>query len=719
MVHTLFAPNGEICPLRHSSTGFKGGHCRLPVGIGQRPAKCRILGEQPSMPYSVQALLICVALWMAGVAFVMDDYGTGWDAEYQLQSANANLEFIQGRIEMPSRVDRYYGVTFTLPMILIQRLLGLEDKRSVHFSKHMLTHAFFLVGGFFCSLLTYRMFNSRLLALLALLLFVLHPRLYGPSFYNSKDLPFLAMFMITLYLMHRAFRKDTWGAFLFCGVGVGFLVNLRIMGILLFGAVLALRTLDLLCESAERRKHVLATAGVFVAVCLCTLYVVSPYLWENPLELLTALRVLAHHPAWAEEIFQGSLVSSKQLPAHFIPTWMAISTPPVTLALGAIGAAVLCVRSAVRPRDAFGNTALRFEMLLIVLLTGPVLAVAFLGSHVYDAWRHMFFLHAPLCLLGTIGLHWLGSSMRRRFGAWPAVSCTLAGVGLTVAAAEMVRIHPQQQAYFNFFVDRSTSEHLRAQYEMDPRMDACREGLVYLLERHPNATMLVNDGYPVRKGRSTLPKADRDRLIPVRQGWDFAITCGRILHGLPADDGDAVHVRKLYGSTILRVYERAGWPSQVRQGAYFDKGDYGWFTTSTAEAGQYRQGAYVDRQDFLLGNLLAQSTFHIRYKDNVFTYYKEPCAWADSKAKFFLHIYPKNIADLPEGRRQHRFDNLDFWFSQRGAYFRVDGVIACATRADLPDYDIARIKTGQWTDGAGRLWTSDVAGWDLNRKSED
>ena len=95
-----------------------------------------------------------------------------------------------------------------------------------------------------------------------MLLFLLHPRLYAHAFFNSKDVPFLAMFMIALCLVHRAFEKDTVRAFAVLGAAAAVLMNLRIMGVMLFAAVLGMRALDLLhaAQWSERRR-VLKTTG--------------------------------------------------------------------------------------------------------------------------------------------------------------------------------------------------------------------------------------------------------------------------------------------------------------------------------------------------------------------------------------------------------------------------------------------------------------------------
>lgn len=100
-----------------------------------------------------------------------------------------------------------------------------------------------------------------------------------------------------------------------------------------------------------------------------------------------------------------------------------------------------------------------------------------------------------------------------------------------------------------------------------------------------------------------------------------------------------------------------------------------------------------------------RSVFDMHLDGNKLAYRKQPCAAADRAARFFLHLAPAKVADLPAGRRRHGFDNLDFDFPQRGAV--VGG--ACLAIVQLPDYDILRIRTGQHIRGAGELWQAEIA----------
>ena len=101
---------------------------------------------------------------------------------------------------------------------------------------------------------------------------------------------------------------------------------------------------------------------------------------------------------------------------------------------------------------------------------------------------------------------------------------------------------------------------------------------------------------------------------------------------------------------------------------------------------------------------VARSEFDLYIDGGNLYYVKEPCGGADTAASFFLHIVPVDTDDLPDARRQHGFDNLDFGFDVRGVLF--DG--NCLARVGLPQYGIARIVTGQF-DGTDRVWEVEFA----------
>ncbi len=104
------------------------------------------------------------------------------------------------------------------------------------------------------------------------------------------------------------------------------------------------------------------------------------------------------------------------------------------------------------------------------------------------------------------------------------------------------------------------------------------------------------------------------------------------------------------------------------------------------------------------GEPVIRSGFDVYLSEDTLVYVKEPCAPADTEATFFLHLYPVDVNDLPDNRKQYGFDNLDFRFANLG----LTSGERCVATVDLPEYDISEIKTGQYVETEGgsthRLW---------------
>ena len=75
---------------------------------------------------------------------------------------------------------------------------------------------------------------------------------------------------------------------------------------------------------------------------------------------------------------------------------------------------------------------------------------------------------------------------------------------------------------------------------------------------------------------------------------------------------------------------------------------------------------------------------------------------------FFLYLIPVDVDDLPDHRKQYGFDNLDFRFND----YELPLTERYIAVRELPDYDIAGIRTGQFLvneDGStARLWEGEV-----------
>ena len=105
---------------------------------------------------------------------------------------------------------------------------------------------------------------------------------------------------------------------------------------------------------------------------------------------------------------------------------------------------------------------------------------------------------------------------------------------------------------------------------------------------------------------------------------------------------------------------------------------------------------------------LIRAAFDVYIVDNALIYVNDACQEHDLSEKFFLAVYPSDKNDLPGYRRQHGFENLDFHFEEQAVWMGE----RCVAAASFPDYEVARIKTGQFIqrpDGSfEHLWEGEI-----------
>jgi len=624
------------------------------------------------------APLVALAAFALVAAFIFDDYGISFDGTAQRDIGIATLDYVLGDdYALADDLARFYGVAFEVPLIIVERLLPLDSARERYLSRHLATHLFFLAAGFFAWLLAYRLFGSRLVALFAMLIFLLHPRVYAHSFYNSKDLPFLSMFMIALYLTHRAFRRDSVWAFALCGASAGLLINIRVMGVILPPVVLGMLALDAV-RAARREgggdvKGVLANAGAFVAASAATLYATWPMLWREPLGLIDAFRLISNHPTPAATLFRGEFVRWPNIPWDYIPTWILITTPPIALMLAAVGTAYLARLCAARRRDPFADPTARFGLLALACLILPVAAVILLNSNLHNGWRQMYFLYAPLCVLSAFGLRALLAIPKPTVRA---AAFALAALGIAAAAVQMVRLHPYQNDYFNLLADKRG---LANRWQLDYWNIAHREAIETLLKIQPTGRIAVS-GHEIhiRQNGRLIPNAEMRRLYTSHSFPSYRILIPII--GEAAPEETIIWKREVYGVPIIAIQD-----ARAESAAAFRAALESASATEPSESG---------------------GGFELYEDGGALIYIKEACGEEDARSRFWASIFPVDPADLPPKSRNAGlgYEPLNFDFHRHGAARGGD----CVIIPDLPDYPISHLETGQYIPGESGMWSARI-----------
>ena len=105
----------------------------------------------------------------------------------------------------------------------------------------------------------------------------------------------------------------------------------------------------------------------------------------------------------------------------------------------------------------------------------------------------------------------------------------------------------------------------------------------------------------------------------------------------------------------------------------------------------------------------ARSLWDVRVGDDAIVYTKTPCAWEDTKTRFFLHVTGNNPLSSPDRRR---VSNLDFDFDERGVLFDE----TCLVERELP-HAWERIRTGQFVEDPASGSPS-VHTWEVDIRAE-
>ena len=509
----------------------------------------------------------CLAALLATGAVVLDDFGVSFDETIQRQIGILNYLYLsQGTARLFDQdfAERHYGPAFEILLVLIEEQLRLHDSRAIFLVRHGVTFLLFCVGVAFFYRLCVRQFRSWPTAIFACGCLVLSPRIFADSFYNSKDLPFLSVFVVSVYTLVRFLDEGTARRAFWHALSSAVLVDIRIVGLLVPAMTLFLATADLLFVRSSNRSAV-RRAGMllmYAALLACFTFAFFPYLWRSPLEhLLEVLAKMSQFPFTGTVRYLGRDLPPGALPWHYIPVWIGITTPLAYLGLFGVGLLVVTGSCLTRPARLFGDPERRNNLLWVLWCLVPLAAVMATKAIVYDAWRHLFFVYPGLLIIAVEGARRVAGSLRRLLPAGlGARAGGLAGALCLLVFAEplvfMVRYHPYGNVFFNRLAGDGMQT-VRDRFEVDYWGLSYRRGLEYVLRQDSREPIKVR----LRPGRgeasaAILPAAERRRLLFVDRGRDaeYFLTNYRWHWGEYQYPRDVYSVR-IGDASIMTVYD--------------------------------------------------------------------------------------------------------------------------------------------------------------------
>jgi hypothetical protein len=455
-----------------------------------------------------------------------------WDGVVQRDIGIVNFKYLsQGDKTLVTNVERYHGPAFELLLFTLE--LGLNalfsreayiDTQVLYLMRHLVTFFMFFASVVLFHLLCRHRFQSWKIGLLGSLFLICSPRIFAHAFYNSKDLPFMSMFIISVYTLIKFLDKKTLLRAFFHALACGFLLGIRVMGILVPCLTIFLVIIELISERVSLRikirKWIPYTLVYFILFVLFAM-LFWPILMEGPVfHFIEGFKDNARH-IWTEDILKvlyfGDYIKCTNVPWHYTLVWIGMTTPPLYLVLFLIGF-VVSVAFIIKNLTGFPlKDWIKQDFIFLTWFLLPLLAVMILHSVLYDGYRHMFFIYPALILIAIRGFVFLIEIIQkkggRRFQDTAAIIiCIIVISSVTSTLLFMVRYHPYQNVYFNRFAGKNTAT-IKKKFELDYWGLSYRKALEYILKNDSEEEIPVYVAQLAgRFTRDIIKQSDRRRL---------------------------------------------------------------------------------------------------------------------------------------------------------------------------------------------------------------
>lgn len=361
----------------------------------------------------------------------------------------------------------------------------------------------------------------------------------------------MGTFMLALALSYWAFLRKSPLLFLLVGLVCGYSASIRLMNIIILGPLFLLFLYDLI-EAIRARKNIwraLLNPLTVLIGSAAALYVCWPTLWGDPVNNILESYASLSKFRWIGNVwFAGSEIEAKHIPWSYIPTWFFLTTPELWVVFGFAGIILLLAALINTPRAFIADFHQRYFLFLFICFVSPVIVVIKLESVLYDDWRHLYFIYPAFVFLVLYCMHLLLQRKKMRVAIW-----TVCVIEVLLIARFMIRAHPFQSVYFNYFISHE-QDYLQKKYELDYWGASNKAGLEWVLAHSGSDSIRINDKWILGFNLQVLDpqQARRFILTPEGEPMDFYIENFRTKpYKYPREN--SVHNIDVLNSTILRI----------------------------------------------------------------------------------------------------------------------------------------------------------------------
>lgn len=439
-----------------------------------------------SVRFNKPVILVIPLLYLVIAILTLGNYGINWDTPKHVIRGQAYLHFIltgkRDFLDLPSyaqskglpnkaagNVRRSYFqsdfYTFdyfmtkhvhTHPEVndLLSAISNYVFYQKIGILDDIESHHLFIVLSVFAlsvalALWTYANFGI-LASLVASISLVGYPLVFSESHFNVKDPVLMSFFGLAILFFWFGLNRGKYAYILVSALFSGFALGTKFNALflpLILGPWALFHLVKRYRASKKNRPSVLDLLGgtqvllsvlAYPVVALGVLFIFSPYLWINPIgHFMEIVNYYKGIGAGTPDELSRYLVGGWNM---YPLVWIWYTTPLPVLGLSLVGL-LYSVYLVIRKNS-------DIALLVLLWLAVPLIRVMWPGTNIYGGVRQIMEFIPALAILAAIGAF----SIVQSVSISKKITVTFIAASFLFVAYEQVKIHPNQNVYFNQLV---------------------------------------------------------------------------------------------------------------------------------------------------------------------------------------------------------------------------------------------------------------------------
>lgn len=398
--------------------------------------------------YDIATILLLASLVVIAL-FTFTDYAISNDEGVQHRYGELIVAYYKSGFKDQSLFHfqnlYLYGGLFDIIAVGLSHVISINP----YDLRHILC-ALIGIAGIGAAAVTARMIAGPRAGLIAALALSVTGAWYGTMFNHSKDIPFAAAMMgATLFLLRAARRLPSprAGDIAAFGLLMGAALGIRVTGLLL--VIYAGVAIMMWLPRRDRWQFAVGSLiSVIPALAIAYLVMIIAWPWAalEPLNPIRGLLEFSEFHYAIRTFFEGKVYQMANVPPSYVPIYILIREPLMTLFGVALAAAFMLLP----PLAANEARPLRKETVLIWLMAVIPLAcqVVFRGP-AFTGLRHFLFVLPSLAILATIGIDSALTALALRSRTAARTAFAVVAAGFLWDAVTLARLHPYEYLFYN------------------------------------------------------------------------------------------------------------------------------------------------------------------------------------------------------------------------------------------------------------------------------